>query len=39
MHPDIFIIVIDSLRRDYVGVYNPAADFTPNLDALAHDSL
>jgi arylsulfatase A-like enzyme len=37
--PDIFIIVIDSLRPDYLGAYNPAVDFTPNLDALARDSV
>jgi len=37
--PNIFIIVIDSLRPDYLGAYNPAVDFTPNLDALARDSV
>lgn len=39
MQPDIFIIVIDSVRRDYVGAYNPRVDFTPNLDAFARDSV
>jgi len=37
--PDIYMFVIDSARRDYVGAYNPGADFTPNLDALARDSF
>ena len=37
--PNIFIIVIDSLRRDYVGAYNPAVTFTPNLDAFARESV
>jgi glucan phosphoethanolaminetransferase (alkaline phosphatase superfamily) len=37
--PNIFIIVVDSLRQDYVGAYNPRVDFTPNLDALASDSI
>lgn len=37
--PNIFIFVIDSLRPDYLGAYNPKVDFTPNLDALAVDSV
>ncbi len=37
--PNIFIFVIDSLRPDYLGAYNPGVDFTPNLDAFAHDSV
>jgi hypothetical protein len=37
--PNIFIFVIDSLRQDYVGAYNPKVDFTPNLDAFATDSV
>ena len=37
--PNIFIFVIDSLRPDYLGAYNPKVDFTPNLDALARDSV
>ena len=39
VRPNIFIFIIDSLRPDYVGTYNPAVDFTPNLDALARDSV
>jgi uncharacterized Tic20 family protein len=37
--PNIFIFVVDSLRPDYLGAYNPKVDFTPNLDAFARDSV
>ena len=37
--PNIFIFVIDSVRADYLGAYNPQVDFTPNLDAFARDSV
>ena len=37
--PNIFIFVIDSMRPDYLGAYNPNVDYTPNLDALARDSI
>jgi hypothetical protein len=37
--PNIFIFVIDSMRPDYLGAYNPKATFTPHLDALARDSV
>jgi Sulfatase len=37
--PNIFVFVIDSMRPDYLGAYNPRADYTPNLDALARDSV
>ena len=37
--PNIFILVIDSMRPDYVGAYNSKVDFTPNLDAFARDSI
>jgi len=37
--PNIFIFVIDSMRPDYLGAYNTRADFTPNLDKLAQDSM
>ncbi len=30
--PNIFMIVVDSLRQDHVGAYNPRVHFTPNLD-------
>ena len=37
--PDIFVFVVDSLRRDYLSTYNPAVTFTPALDAFARDNL
>src|SRR5215813_6134160 len=37
--PNILIITVDSLRPDYIGAYNPKADFTPNLDEFARDSV
>ena len=37
--PNIFIIVIDSLRRDYVGAVNKAVSFTPAIDAFGRESV
>lgn len=38
--PNIFIFVIDSMRPDYLGAYNPQhVNYTPNLDGLARDSV
>jgi arylsulfatase A-like enzyme len=38
--PNIFIFVIDSMRPDYLGAYSPQqVHYTPNLDALAQDSV
>ena len=37
--PNIFILVIDSMRPDYLGAYNPKVDFTPNLDGFARESI
>jgi hypothetical protein len=37
--PNIFVIVMDSMRPDFLGAYNPAVDFTPNMDAFARDSV
>jgi hypothetical protein len=37
--PNVFIFVIDSMRPDYLGAYNPRVDYTPNLDAFAHESV
>ncbi len=37
--PNIFIFVIDSMRADYLGAYNPQVDYTPHLDAFARDSV
>ena len=39
VRPHIFLLVIDSLRRDYLAPYNPAVTFTPAIAALAEDSL
>jgi len=39
VRPNIFLLVIDSLRPDYLGAYNPKVDFTPNLDAFARESI
>jgi hypothetical protein len=36
--PNIFILVIDSLRRDYLGAYNSAVNFTPAFDRFARES-
>ena len=38
-HPDIFIIVVDSLRPDYLSPYNASATFTPAIGAFARDSI
>jgi hypothetical protein len=38
-HPNTFLIVVDSLRPDYLGTYNSKVDFTPNLDQFARDSV
>jgi hypothetical protein len=37
--PNIFVFVIDSMRPDYLGPYNPRVNYTPNLDALARDGI
>lgn len=37
--PNIFVFVIDSMRPDYLGAYNPKVDYTPNLDAFARNSI
>ncbi|MBS1833374.1 MAG: sulfatase-like hydrolase/transferase [Acidobacteria bacterium] len=37
--PNIFVIVIDSLRQDYISAYNSSVDFTPNLGAFARESI
>ncbi|HEU4414016.1 MAG TPA: sulfatase-like hydrolase/transferase, partial [Candidatus Angelobacter sp.] len=37
--PDIFVIVVDSLRRDYLSAYNPKVTFTPAIGAFAADSV
>lgn len=37
--PNVFFLVVDSLRRDYLGAYNRADTFTPNIDAFAKESV
>jgi hypothetical protein len=37
--PNIFLFVIDSLRRDFVSPYNPAVDYTPEIGRFAQDSV
>jgi hypothetical protein len=37
--PHVFVFVVDSLRPDYLGSYNPAVRFTPRMDAFAAESL
>jgi hypothetical protein len=37
--PNVFIFVIDSMRPDFLGAYNPKVDFTPNIDRFATDSV
>ena len=39
MRPHVFVLVVDSLRRDYLSPYNSAVTFTPAIAALAQDSL
>jgi len=37
--PNVFVIVVDSMRPDYLGAYNPKVDFSPNLDQFARESI
>jgi len=37
--PNIFIIVVDSLRQDYLSPYNAAVDFTPEIQKFARESI
>jgi hypothetical protein len=37
--PNVFFLVIDSLRRDYLGAYNSDDTFTPNMDSFARESV
>lgn len=36
--PDVYLFLIDSLRRDYLSPYNPGVTFTPEIAKLAADS-
>ncbi|MCA1901782.1 MAG: sulfatase [Candidatus Hydrogenedens sp.] len=38
-YPDIFVIVIDALRADHLGVYGYTRDTSPFLDQLSEQSL
>jgi hypothetical protein len=37
--PWIFLLVVDSLRADYLGAYNPDVTFTPAIDRFARESV
>jgi hypothetical protein len=37
--PNVFLFVIDSLRRDSTSPYNPAVDYTPEIGRFAKDSI
>jgi len=37
--PNIYIIVVDCLRRDYISPYNPRVQFTPNIASFAQESI
>ena len=37
--PNVILVIIDTLRRDHVGAYGNPWIQTPNLDALAEESL
>jgi hypothetical protein len=37
--PNIFLFVIDSLRRDYLSAYNDRVTFTPEIGRLAKESF
>ena len=37
--PNVFIIVVDSLRQDYLSPYNAKVDFTPSIQAFADESV
>jgi arylsulfatase A-like enzyme len=39
IRPNIFVFVIDAMRPDYLGAYNPRINYTPNLDAFSRDSI
>jgi hypothetical protein len=37
--PNIFIVVVDSLRRDYLSPYNDQVNFTPSVDRFAKENI
>lgn len=38
-HPNVVLILLDTLRSDHVGAYGYQRDTTPNLDALANEGV
>lgn len=38
-YPNIFLITIDTLRADHVGIYGYSRNTTPNIDKLAKNSV
>lgn len=39
MRPNIFVIVLDTLRRDRIGAYGHHRDTTPNIDRFAAEAV
>ena len=39
LKPNIFVFVVDSLRRDYLSPYNKSVSFTPNIERFARESV
>ena len=39
LRPNIFMFVVDSLRRDYLSPYNQLVTFTPQIGSFARDSI
>ncbi len=37
--PDVFLFLVDSLRRDYLSPYNPRVTFTPAIGRFAADNI
>jgi hypothetical protein len=37
--PHVFLLVLDSLRPDYLSPYNPAVEFTPSIARFAGESV
>ena len=37
-HPNVIMIMVDTLRADHVGCYGYPRNTTPNIDRFAHDS-
>ena len=37
--PHIFLVILDSARKDFFGCYGSNEELTPNIDKLAQDSI